>query len=57
MLQNILPGRSSDILTDNSSVLQISIPMFNTPFKLITTAPRQHEHILNALTAWNKVAG
>jgi hypothetical protein len=25
--------------------------MFNTPFKLITAAPRQREHILNALTA------
>jgi hypothetical protein len=51
MLQKKLPGRSSDILTDQRLVLHISIPMFNTPFKLITAAPRHREHILNALTA------
>ncbi len=51
MLQKMLPGRSSDILTDKSFVLHISIPMFNTPFKLITAAPRQRENILNAVTA------
>jgi len=51
MLQKMLPGRSSDNLTDQSFVLHISIPMFNTPFKLITAAPRQHEHIFNALAA------
>jgi hypothetical protein len=55
MLQKMLPARSSDILTDQSFVLHISIPMFNTPFKLITAAPRQREHILNALLHENKV--
>jgi hypothetical protein len=49
--QKMLPGRSGDILTDQSFMLHISVPMFNTPFKLITAAPTQHEHILNALTA------
>jgi hypothetical protein len=51
MLQKILPGRSSDILTDQSFVLHISIPMFDTPFQLITAVSRQREHILNALIA------
>jgi len=55
MLQKMLPARSSDILTDQSFGLHISIPMFNRPFKLITAGPRQREHILNALLHENKV--
>jgi hypothetical protein len=50
MLQRILLGKSSDIWAQ-SFVLHISIPMFDRPFKLITAAPSQHEHILNALAA------
>jgi hypothetical protein len=54
MLQKILPGRWGDILTDQSFVLHISIPMFDTPFQLITAVSRQREHILNALIAWEQ---
>jgi hypothetical protein len=54
MVQKILPGKSSDILTDWSFVLYISIPMFNTPFKLITAAPSQCEHIFKPLIAWEQ---